>query len=139
MFEIPSFLYEPYSIGLISAIIISLLSFIILRNQKSKKNKNQDNKDLEKTNKSFYSKLIIIFIASFVIITSSIYVYNYVNKNDLLKGGNTNDLNNVEIDIHPDNIEVKKSDKMKFDKPKKLLKHSDRLKFEDADIDTKFI
>jgi uncharacterized membrane protein YdjX (TVP38/TMEM64 family) len=74
-------LVEPYFIIILISIIITIISYFIILNEKVEDNKNTD----------IAKKLLIVFITSFIILIISKFIISYMNKNNFFqKGGKIN-------------------------------------------------
>jgi uncharacterized membrane protein len=84
--ELNNILYEPYVIAIISALILTFIFYLFIK-ENNKKNKNEENKP-----KSLSKKLITIFVSSFVGFTLLIYGFRFMtsNKSVEMKGGSEN-------------------------------------------------
>jgi len=93
-----SLLYEPYVISLLIALLITLSSFFIIK---------EDNKNVEQGEEINMSKnLLIIFIASFVLLMIISYGIIYMNKyNFFQKGGFTANEVSDKLTIVADDVE----------------------------------
>ena len=86
--ELIDILYEPYVIAIISALILTFIAYLFLK-ENSKKNK----KDNE-TPQTFSKKLLITFIVSLLLFLGIIYGMKYLANNNKTvmsggSGGNT--------------------------------------------------
>ena len=75
--ELIDILYEPYVIAIISALILTFIAYLFLK-ENSKKNK----KDNE-TPQSFSKKLLITFIVSLLVFLGIIYGMKYLSNNNV--------------------------------------------------------
>ena len=82
--ELIDILYEPYVIAIISALILTFIAYLFLK-ENSKKNKNEN-----ETPQTFSKKLLITFIISLLAFLGIIYGMKYLaNKNThVMSGGN---------------------------------------------------
>lgn len=85
-----SFLYEPYFISLIIALIFTLIMYVIYRNQQKKV---EDEEDVKKKGMSAETRSILIFICSYSFFTGLLYIV----KNMFFKNTNIQiDMNTIE-------------------------------------------
>lgn len=94
-------LYEPYTIILIISIILTIITYFVVKSD----NKDKDEEDQTNMGKS----LLYTFLGSFVGITILKFVLSYLNqKNAFQKGGVQSVINNVhdKLTIVADDIDV---------------------------------
>lgn len=94
-------LYEPYTIILIISIILTIITYFVVKSD----NKDKDEEDQTNMGKS----LLYTFLGSFVSITILKFVLSYLNKkNAFQKGGVQSAVNNVhdKLTIVADDVDV---------------------------------
>jgi phosphotransferase system glucose/maltose/N-acetylglucosamine-specific IIC component len=81
--DLSNILYEPYVIAIISALILTFIFYLFIK-ETNKKNKNIDEKQ-----KPGFKKLLTIFVSSFIGFTLLIYGFRFMtsNKSGEMKGG----------------------------------------------------
>jgi len=90
-------LYQPYVICIYIAIIVTLISYFIIRKDNKDKN-NVENKNNTKT-------LLYTFIASFLIAMILKYLLDYANTNKFFQKGGNKDITD-HLTIVADDIEI---------------------------------
>ena len=81
--NLSNILYEPYVIIIFISLIITIITYFIIRNNKTDENENRNN--ISRT-------LLITFVASFVILIIGKYAINYMNNNNFFQKGGKVDI-----------------------------------------------
>jgi uncharacterized membrane protein YdjX (TVP38/TMEM64 family) len=81
--NLSNILYEPYVIIIFISLIITIITYFIIKNDKTDENGNENN---------ISRNLLITFVASFVILIIGKYAINYMNNNNFFQKGGKVDI-----------------------------------------------
>lgn len=83
--NLSNILYEPYVIIIFISLIITIITYFIIKNDKTDENGNGNENNISRN-------LLITFVSSFIILIIGKYAINYMNKNNFFQKGGKVDI-----------------------------------------------
>jgi heme/copper-type cytochrome/quinol oxidase subunit 2 len=98
--NLQNILYQPYVISILIALIITLITYFIIKNNKEE---NDDDKEKNKNLKT----LLYTFIISYILSILVIYSYNYFSKNNIFQKGGEKQVDPLDsLTMISDDVEI---------------------------------